>query len=173
MSYQSHLALYSDYFPQKRASASEILQHVSFLTKLGALTLLCGKFFMFMAIAGIFVPALNAYAITCTIIWGSLVMTTIILCSVDHYLVQPRKRASREEETVGNAMDALMYSYAASTGFAGGIFPPRNPTPGSFFMPRLFPTPILDACHVAPFPTVKQAPGPQGTLIGAPGTGQS
>ncbi len=113
MSYQSYLSHYSDYYPQPRASAMEILQHVTFLTKLGALTLLCGKFFMFMAVAGIFVPALNAYAITCTIIWGSLVLTTIILCSVDHYLVQPRRKGNRQEENTGSAIDALMYTYAA------------------------------------------------------------
>jgi hypothetical protein len=86
MSHQDPLPIYGKSPSQKKGSYMEIIQSISFLTKLGALCLITGKLFMFIAVAGIFVPALNAYAIPCTIIWGSLVFTSIILCSVDHYI---------------------------------------------------------------------------------------
>ncbi|MEA3240273.1 MAG: hypothetical protein U9P37_01625, partial [Pseudomonadota bacterium] len=73
MSSQYPSPAYGNYLPEKKISSMEIIQSISFLTKLGALSLITGKFFMLVAIAGIFVPTLNAYAIPCTIIWGSLV----------------------------------------------------------------------------------------------------
>jgi len=91
----------------------EIIQSISFLTKLGALSLITGKIFMLVAVVGIFVPALSAYAIPCTIIWGSLVFTSIILCSVDHYITRRKNVAGTEVEKHGyTGLDALMYNYS-------------------------------------------------------------
>ena len=83
---------------KKQSSYLGIIQSISFLTKLGALCLITGKLFMLVAIVGIFVPALNAYAIPCTIIWGSLVFASIILCSVDHYITRRKNAAGTEEQ---------------------------------------------------------------------------
>jgi len=93
MSYQHPLPVYGDCLPEKKVSSMEIIQSISFLTKLGALSLITGKIFMLVAVVGIFVPALSAYAIPCTIIWGSLVFTSIILCSVDHYITRRKNVA--------------------------------------------------------------------------------
>jgi len=112
MSYQYHIPTYGQYLPKEKPSYMEIIQSISFLTKLGALCLITGKFFMFMAVAGIFVPSLNAYAIPCTIIWGGLVFTCIILCSVDHYLHKRKVAEGNLAEHGYNGLDALMYSYA-------------------------------------------------------------
>jgi len=91
----------------------EIIQSISFLTKLGALSLITGKVFMLIAVAGIFVPTLNAYAIPCTIIWGALVFTSIILCSVDHYIARSKHSAGAEaEKHAYSGLDALMYNYS-------------------------------------------------------------
>ena len=91
----------------------EIIQSISFLTKLGALCLITGKFFMLIAVVGIFVPALNAYAVPCTIIWGSLVFTSIVLCSVDHYITRRKNAAATEvEKHRYTGLDAMMYDYS-------------------------------------------------------------
>ncbi len=111
MSYQYPLPAYIDYLSKEKPSYMEIIQSISFLTKLGALCLITGKFFMFIAVAGIFVPSLNAYAIPCTIIWGTLVFTCIILCSVDHYLYKRKNAEEGLEEHQYSGLDALMYSY--------------------------------------------------------------
>ena len=90
-----------------------IIQSISFLTKLGALCLITGKLFMLVAVVGIFVPALNAYAIPCTIIWGSLVFASIILCSVDHYITRRKNAAGTEVEKHGYTdRDAMVYNYS-------------------------------------------------------------
>ncbi|MEA2107873.1 MAG: hypothetical protein U9P07_00420 [Pseudomonadota bacterium] len=113
MSSQYSLPAYGNYLPGKKTSSMEIIQSISFLTKLGALCLITGKVFMLVAVAGIFVPTLNAYAIPCTIIWGTLVFTSIILCSVDHYIARRRSVAGGEIEKHGySALDALMYNYS-------------------------------------------------------------
>lgn len=113
MASQYSLPAYGSYMPQKeKTSYMEIIQSISFLTKLGALSLITGKFFMFIAVAGIFVPSLNAYAIPCTIIWGALVFTSIILCSVDHYIHKHKKVGEGNlEEHDYSGLDALMYGY--------------------------------------------------------------
>ena len=98
MSCQDPLPADEKYQSQKKSSYMEIIQSISFLTKLGALCLITGKLFMLVAIAGIFVPTLNAYAIPCIIIWGSLVFISIILCSVDHYIDRRKNAAGTEEQ---------------------------------------------------------------------------
>ena len=116
MSRQHPLPAYGKYLPDEKISSlssMEIIQSISFLTKLGALSLITGKIFMLVAITGIFVPALNAYAIPCTIIWGSLVFTSIILCSVDHYITRRKNAAGTEVEKHSyTGLDALMYDYS-------------------------------------------------------------
>ena len=113
MSYQQHLPAYEKYLLKKEISAMEIIQSISFLTKLGALALITGKCFMLVAVAGVFVPTLNAYAIPCTIIWGALVFTSIILCSVDHYITRCKNAAGTEVEKHSyTGLDALMYNYS-------------------------------------------------------------
>jgi len=113
MSSQYPLPAYGNYLSGKKVSSMEIIQSISFLTKLGALCLITGKIFMLVAVAGIFVPALNAYAIPCTIIWGALVFTSIILCSVDHYITRRKNTAGTEIEKHGyTGLDALMYNYS-------------------------------------------------------------
>jgi len=114
MSSQYSLPAYGSYMPTKeKISYMEIIQSISFLTKLGALCLITGKFFMLIAVAGIFVPALNAYAVPCTIIWGSLVFTSIVLCSTDHYITRRKNAAGTEVEKHSyTGLDALMYDYA-------------------------------------------------------------
>ena len=115
MSSRAYLSSYSEYYAQKKVSVGEILEDITFLTKLGALCLLTGKIFMVVAIAAVFVPLLNGYAVTCTVIWGSLVFTSIVLCSVDHYLVQPKMKSSLSENNPATAaIDALMYTYTQS-----------------------------------------------------------
>ncbi len=114
MSSQYPLPAYGSYvLPKEKTSYMEIIQSISFLTKLGALCLIAGKFFMLIAITGIFVPTLNAYAIPCTIIWGSLVFTSIVLCSTDHYITRRKNAAGTEVEKHGyTGLDALMYDYS-------------------------------------------------------------
>lgn len=99
--------------PKEKISYMEIIQSISFLTKLGALCLITGKFFMIIAVAGIFVPALSAYAVPCTIIWGSLVFTSIVLCTTDHYIAKRKNATGSEVEMHGyTGVDALMYDYS-------------------------------------------------------------
>ena len=118
MSSHYPLPAYGNYLQEeKKISPMEIIQSISFLTKLGALSLITGKFFMLVAVAGIFIPVLNAYAIPCTIIWGSLVFTSIILCSVDHYIARRKNAAGIEvDKHAYSGLDALMYSYTPETG---------------------------------------------------------
>ena len=113
MSTDYSLLAYGNYMaPKEKPSYMEIIQSISFLTKVGALFLITGKIFMFMAVAGIFVPSLNAYAIPCTIIWGGFVFTSIILCSVDHYIHKRESARNGEiEEHSYSGLDALMYGY--------------------------------------------------------------
>ncbi|MBN2332199.1 MAG: hypothetical protein JXO49_00735 [Deltaproteobacteria bacterium] len=111
MSYQNYMSAYAGYAGDSKPSAMEIVQSISFLTKLGALCLLTGKIFMVVAIAAVFIPALNAYAIPCTIIWGTLVSTTIILCSVDHYTKKHKAELAAETDPTIAALNALQYSY--------------------------------------------------------------
>jgi len=113
VSCQHHLPACENCLSQEKISSMEIIRSIGFLTKLGALSLITGKIFMLVAVAGIFVPALNAYAIPCTIIWGSLVFTSIILCSVDHYITRRKNAAGAEIEKHGyTGLDALMYNYS-------------------------------------------------------------
>jgi hypothetical protein len=86
------------------------MQHVGILTKIGTLCLVIGKLFMIVAVAAIFVPGLQAWAVPGLVVWGSLVTTTIILCTVDHYLVSPKKTGS-DKTIFASTADILAYQH--------------------------------------------------------------
>lgn len=96
--------------PQQRPRFAEVMQNVGVLTKIGALCLVTGKLFMIVSVAAVFVPGLQAWAVPCLVVWGSLVTTTIILCTVDHYLVNP-KGAGTGGPVFASAADVLAYQY--------------------------------------------------------------
>jgi len=74
----------------------EVLQTITPLTKTGALCFVVGKVFGLLAITAVFVPALNIIAIPMVICWGGLVLTTIVLCSYDHFVVSKRRSKPKE-----------------------------------------------------------------------------
>jgi len=76
-----------------------IIQSISPLTRVGALCFVFGKLMGILAIPAAFIPALNAFVVPLVIIWGSMVFTAIILCSVDHYR---KKRAGNSANKIVN-----------------------------------------------------------------------
>jgi predicted Fe-S protein YdhL (DUF1289 family) len=49
-----------------------------------------------MAIPAVFIPTLNAFAVPLIICWGSFIFATIVLCSVDHFIVRKRQVAAEQ-----------------------------------------------------------------------------
>jgi hypothetical protein len=62
-----------------------IIQSITPLTRVGALCFVFGKLMGILAIPAAFIPSLNLFVVPLVIIWGSMVFTAIVLCSVDHY----------------------------------------------------------------------------------------
>ncbi len=73
-----------------------VIHAISPMTRVGALCFIFGKFMGILAIPAAFIPALNLFVIPLVIIWGSMVFTAIVLCSVDHYR---KKKAEAGTET--------------------------------------------------------------------------
>lgn len=69
----------------------QVLKQITPLTKVGAVCFVIGKLTGVLAIPAVFIPSLNALALPLIICWGSFVFTTIILCSVDHFVVRKRR----------------------------------------------------------------------------------
>jgi|GEM_PF-1754329 uncharacterized membrane protein (DUF106 family) len=76
----------------------DILKNITPLTKIGALCFIAGKIFGVMAIPAVFIPSLNMFAIPLIICWGSLVVTTIVLCSVDHFIISKKRAAETQSK---------------------------------------------------------------------------
>ncbi|HDL08326.1 MAG TPA: hypothetical protein ENG35_06260 [Desulfobacteraceae bacterium] len=79
----------------------DILKGISPLTKVGAGCFVAGKLFGILAIPAVFIPSLNIFAIPLIVCWGSLIFTTIVVCSFDHFVVS-KKNA---EETQSKAAE--------------------------------------------------------------------
>jgi len=79
----------------------DVLKGISPLTKVGAGCFVAGKLFGILAIPAVFIPSLNIFAIPLIVCWGSLIFTTIVVCSFDHFVVS-KKNA---EETQSKAAE--------------------------------------------------------------------
>lgn len=84
----------------------DILKSITPLTKIGAACFVAGKLFGVLAIPAVFIPALNMFAIPLIICWGSLIATTIVLCSVDHFIIS-KKRASETQNKAAEVQSWL------------------------------------------------------------------
>lgn len=80
--------------PHQDMDFTDILKNITPLTKIGAICLVAGKLFGILAIPAVFIPSLNMFAIPLIICWGSLVVTTIVLCSVDHFILSKKRDAA-------------------------------------------------------------------------------
>ncbi len=83
-----------------------LLQTITPLTKIGAVCFVAGKLCGILAITAVFIPQLNAFAIPLVICWGGLILTTIIVCSYDHFVVS-RRRLDEEERRAAEIQDWL------------------------------------------------------------------
>ena len=72
----------------------EIIRSISPLTRVGALCFVFGKLMGILALPAAFIPSLGMFVVPLVIIWGSLVFTAIVLCSIDHY----RKKRIESQE---------------------------------------------------------------------------
>ncbi|MBN2332200.1 MAG: hypothetical protein JXO49_00740 [Deltaproteobacteria bacterium] len=74
----------------------DLLKSISPLTKIGAVCFVIGKLTGVLAIPAVFIPSLNAFAIPLIICWGTLILATIVICSVDHFVVKKRQLGSEQ-----------------------------------------------------------------------------
>ena len=77
----------------------ELIQSIPTLTKIGAICLVLGKCFGIMAIPAAFIPALNILVFPLIFAWGSLVVISIVLCSVDHFKKKKLENSKEKLET--------------------------------------------------------------------------
>ena len=78
----------------------ELIQSIPTLTKIGAICLVLGKFMGVMAIMVAFIPSLNILVIPLIFAWGSLVLVSIALCSVDHFRKKKLESNKEKMETI-------------------------------------------------------------------------
>ncbi len=77
--------------PHQDANFKDVLKSITPLTKIGAGCFVAGKLFGLLAIPAVFILSLNVIAIPLIVCWGSLILATIVLCSVDHFVVSKKK----------------------------------------------------------------------------------
>jgi hypothetical protein len=75
----------------------EIIRSISPLTRVGALCFVFGKLMGILALPAAFIPSLSMFVVPLVIIWGSMVFTAIVLCSIDHY--HKKRNESQEAHT--------------------------------------------------------------------------
>ncbi len=78
----------------------DVLKGISPLTKVGAGCFVAGKLFGILAIPAVFIPSLNIFAIPLIVCWGSLVFTTIVVCSFDHFVISKRNAEASQNKAV-------------------------------------------------------------------------
>lgn len=76
----------------------DVLKNISPLTKVGAGCFIAGKLFGILAIPAVFIPSLNIFAIPLIICWGSLILTTIVVCSFDHFVISKKKSEAAQSK---------------------------------------------------------------------------
>jgi len=76
----------------------DVLKNISPLTKVGAGCFIAGKLFGVLAIPAVFIPSLNIFAIPLIICWGSLIFTTIVVCSFDHFVISKRNAEASQSK---------------------------------------------------------------------------
>ena len=81
---QAHTPQYED------TDFRDVLKGISPLTTVGAGCFVAGKLFGILAIPAVFIPSLNIFAIPLIVCWGSLVFTTIVVCSFDHFVISKK-----------------------------------------------------------------------------------
>ncbi len=91
--YQTHHA-----DPYQDVDFKNILKSITPLTKVGAGCFIAGKLFGILAIPAVFITSLNAFAIPLIICWGSLILTTIVVCSIDHFVISKRKAETAQSK---------------------------------------------------------------------------
>ncbi len=84
--------------PPQNTDFIDILKNITPLTKIGAVCFVAGKLFGVLAIPAVFISSLNMFAIPLIICWGSLILTTIVLCSVDHFIVSKRRAVATQNK---------------------------------------------------------------------------
>lgn len=94
-------------YPQKNLDINGIGAMISKtppLTQMGAVCLICGKFFGLLAIPAVFIPELNCLAIFLVCTWGGLVFSAIALCSYEHFR---EKKVDNEAEKLAFISELL------------------------------------------------------------------
>lgn len=81
--------------PLNISDIGNIIEEIPTLTKIGGICLVTGKFFGVLAIPAVFIPALHSIAIVLVVCWGTLVFTSITLCSYEHF---SKKKIETEAE---------------------------------------------------------------------------
>jgi len=79
---------------RNQADIIGVINNLPILTKLGGGCLIVGKFVGLLAIPAVFIPSLHSLGIILIITWGSLVFTSIVFCSYEHFR---EKKVGRNE----------------------------------------------------------------------------
>jgi hypothetical protein len=90
---------YRDQTPQHEdTDFRDVLKGISPLTKVGAGCFVAGKLFGILAIPAVFIPSLNILAIPLIVCWGSLIFTTIVVCSFDHFVINKKNAEASQSK---------------------------------------------------------------------------